>query len=351
MITNDNLDSQKATRKFHGKSQFLNALKDQLFLQDTLHSIKQEVENLSSYANTHPLRQLISDFEKGTMGLGQSITNGLVHDAIYAVPTNESAGCALRVFGTPGLAEMILLELEPRDLLVVEQVNRALRSSIASSPKLQRKLFLNGSEHCFWRTHLKDKAAWNEAVVTCSIQLDASDTLQDEGKACVTATVCVRKDNASGEFQHPEMISRQRLMLICQPPITKMEAMADCCLYRFFGSYLAPRPRVANLPRVLYLESPSGITAGDVLDMAEKLNQAHRNCPFAQYHQHATDGTVHVSTHFSGDLKLRQDDPKLEPISIPTIPPSSTDSETEFSRIPKEPTELGQFITAKHTGM
>lgn len=51
------------------------------------------------------------------------------------------APAVLRTFGTVELLERILLELTPRDILLLQRVKRKWKATIAESIKLKRALF------------------------------------------------------------------------------------------------------------------------------------------------------------------------------------------------------------------
>lgn len=120
IITNDYLDSHKATSRFSGKERFLDALIHQLWLQATLHDVNRKIERLEIHANTDLLCTLLGDLQKPIDNLNQLITDGLMHDALFNAPTHHSAAGALEVFKIAEVAEMILLDLEPKDLFAVE---------------------------------------------------------------------------------------------------------------------------------------------------------------------------------------------------------------------------------------
>lgn len=60
--------------------------------------------------------------------------------------SQEEHRAATRVFGIPELAEMILLHLPMRDLLLAQRVCSHWRTSIEGSPKIQRALFFTPSD-------------------------------------------------------------------------------------------------------------------------------------------------------------------------------------------------------------
>ena len=134
---------------FSGRSGFLDALKDQQFLEDSIHILRLEFHAIAGQVNTGELQRRLQDVEAGAKKLEQFITGNLGRNLLTRLPTNESAAKAQKVFETAELAEMILLKLSPPQINNASRVNRALSASLASSSKLQVKLHLRASHDCY----------------------------------------------------------------------------------------------------------------------------------------------------------------------------------------------------------
>lgn len=223
-------------------------------------------------------------------------------------PTERTVSKAQKVFNTPELLEMILLHLHARDVLAVQQVDTIMCAHIKSSSKIQRYIGLLPDASAYFHTqfapfeisepsiicepdfktqrdYLPFTEWWlspekNEIIISVSLSrgLHALDGL---GKAC-------------------------RSMLICQPPIMEMDIFIDCCHPMFPLSQGPPKEWLPDPIR-----RASGITIGDIVEIALTLRDKHKFCPWAPYWTHNDDGTVPVLLTFRGALRLKEGDPAL----------------------------------------
>ena len=94
-----------------------------------------------------------------------------------------------------------------------------------------------------------------------------------------------------------------------------MQAIPSCCEnyltgYSSSGESL-PRPAAVNV------RSETGLTLGDLIDVAEKLAESHSSCPYARLWMHNLDtGRVDTYIRFERTVMLRFDDPLIPPLPL-----------------------------------
>jgi len=91
---------------------------------------------------------------------------------------------------------------------------------------------------------------------------------------------------------------RVRAMLMCQPPVYEIWASTPCYDR---GGYLTAK-----------LSRATGITMGDIVDLATKLQDEHRTCDQADREMHDGDGFVKTSTLFRAINPMQGCDPWYE---------------------------------------
>jgi hypothetical protein len=110
----------------------------------------------------------------------------------------------------------------------------------------------------------------------------------------------------SSRRRHGGVGSRIRSLLICQPPITKLEAYAHCCMpLNILGvpdNSLAPAWRI---------ERAKGITIGDLLEEEARIKLRHRDCANATWGKYDDQGRVVVTVTFHGSVDLDPQDPMV----------------------------------------
>ena len=135
-ITDDFIDSIKRTYKrsssryrSNSTEECLEVLKEQLLLRDSLHDLRLEVRALSGQVDTSKLQAHLDNAASGAEQLHCFINRRLNGDPLVNIPTNSSAVKAQQVFETAELAEMVLMKLDPCDILATLQVNKSLRAA------------------------------------------------------------------------------------------------------------------------------------------------------------------------------------------------------------------------------
>ena len=103
-----------------------------------------------------------------------------------------------------------------------------------------------------------------------------------------------------------------RAMLVCQPPVLEMAVSTNCCVR--LGTCSADSP-LESARKICPVKSFTGITIGNLLDAAAKIENEHRLCPFADPNDHDLEtGNVRLSISFQGKAVLRNDDPQFPPV-------------------------------------
>ena len=261
--------------------------------------------------STSQLANLVNSLQQDANGITSFLakTAGIAVKAV--APTEASTAKAQKVFHTPELLEMILLELQPQHVLVAQQVTKTFDSLISTSPKLQHHLGLRPNpESSFAAPRCIN--GWGH--FTCSPKDCASSIFswsrsqQQSERGPNDLEIC-----ASFSTKLPRLGDRCRSMLICQPPVYEMEVKTTCCNRYSFGVFsLAPQNALATeLDAPKPLRSKTGITIGDLLDATEEVCKKHRTCPHAQTYDHDDKGFVVVSPAFKGTVRLKDDDPTL----------------------------------------
>ena len=256
MITEDFIDTLKSERKFFRDQTSLDALKDQLHLQDILNAVNLEAKSLAIQDDTASLQCLLKDLQAAANKSYQYVIDNLGRDPTIVGPSHESAKIAQRAFDTPELAEIILLNLDRQDLLAAEQVNKAFRGCIASSAKLLRAMYLQADFDCDWRSDLS--TIWcnsDSGGVNCTVHHEECKSSWQDGEVLVRAEVRVSCDHKTKRLSQPKVSRRKQTTLICQPPITTMSATPMCCMGRcrvYGGQWNGP-------PHAVEIQNPNGI--------------------------------------------------------------------------------------------
>jgi hypothetical protein len=276
---------------------------------------------------------------------------------LLEAPTDASAAKALEVSGIPELADMILMELPPKDLLTAAQVNRTFNASVMSSNRIARKLYLTGPEpHSWFRTNFGTDYAdsfLDGYLMLLGMSVNCEHMLLEDGpEPEETMDVHMHFDGrtrsrflSSHSLRQPDLIyrptigSRRRAMLLCQPPIMTMTAAPDCCKIKVW----------------VELHSPTGLTVGDLLDATAEMQHAHRHCPNAPYHEHErSTGLVVAGVSFSGNVTLRPDDPGIPRRRDTRADFGSPDYRSESSspdQAPPPRTPLASYVQAKQAAL
>ncbi|KAK5681082.1 hypothetical protein LTS10_006842 [Elasticomyces elasticus] len=215
---------------------------------------------------------------------------------------------ARRVIDLPELAELIFMQLDIEDLLRMMRVDQPSRTTILSSPALQRKLHLRPDANAHLRllpairlASPRDRRSNNRGLVTIShgslpyCTPWSGAILQDREQE-----IRHMYSRVKVHFHHslPRLGDRIRSMLVSQPPVYEMEVRLGCCSP--FGQHAVMRvPNVGNT---------GGLTIGGLQDAAKRLMEQHANCPFAALDCHDYVGNLKTDVRFEGIVKLRDDD-------------------------------------------
>jgi hypothetical protein len=300
--------------------------------------------------------------------LDDFVVDMLGWDPLLQVPSDSSAAKAQEAFSIPELAEMILLELPSRELLKVAQVDRALHASVMSSKRINCKLGLVPEPDSWFKTNLSQDHEYSRGCCDRKLTLPGLSFLCDNVRLGEDSEEGEDDDDGeeeSGEGEYMKLIvelrpkvefvspgssvttlvdrvpnvgSRGRAMLICQPPILKMDASTTCCGER------------------VEIHSAMGVTVGDLLDATSKLRYLHRTCPLAQYHLHDHhSGFVVPEVVFKGNLPLRPDDRSILNRNWNELEEQNYDVFSPYDfrphhpdRTPPPPSPLTQYVDAKH---
>ena len=235
----------------------------------------------------------------------QQVTN-FIKQCARAIPMNvrpspRAAAVAMKTFGLPEIAERILLNLEPLDLLRIQQVNTTMLSTITQSPNLQRKLLLRPDPDAFF-TPIDPIFA---RPFTTNVRFRRVDRTSEESKPVCVFFLDLEKPASLRSYDHG---SRTQHMLVCQPPIFELEAHMLCgCSNAIRNAQETPDVVLGHEK----LTSKSGFTLQELWDATKRLHQRHQLCPHAQPHLHDSKGFVDCPIRFEARLEVQDEDPRL----------------------------------------
>lgn len=205
---------------------------------------------------------------KQHLGGVQEYLSKTIEPQYYAERRSLDSTTAMKVFKIPELFEFIVLNLGVVDLMGCYGVCRAWKDTIANSTKLQTALFL--------RPNLESE------VMACRLPQSTSDVkfvanLGHIKPPRVGGWISNQSDTKQAAL--PVIGSRWRGMLIAQPPIRKAQFWVHCSIDWGQNAHclvFGPKPYHMQYS---HIESGTGITLGDVHDEAERLFEAHKDCP------------------------------------------------------------------------
>ncbi|KAK5126930.1 hypothetical protein LTR85_008288 [Meristemomyces frigidus] len=254
--------------------------------------IKQALELITDHvADIAKLKELLKAADSENERLAQrhnEFLDAIDYDEI--IPPNAEAA-ALKVFNTPELLELILLNLGVDDLCRVQGASRTMRDATDASINIRRKIFLQADE----RAHLQ---------LLPGLHQGSDEALQVDFRhhPAVNGRFDLPKEEVVGSLYapYPTIGHRRRLMLIVQPPTYDMTVTPNCCLFH-------SRPKSRDV-----IKNKKGITVGDLLDVAQKLVEQYENCPDADAFIRDDEGRVIVGAYIRGTILLAQDDPIVD---------------------------------------
>lgn len=259
-----------------------------------------EIKVLSTQNETNRLNSLLQNADRGAQMLHRFLNYKPRGDPLKTLPTEVSAKKAQQVFEIAELAEMILLELEPRDILAALEVNKAFAASVDGSSKLQTKLCYRSESCSTWRSNFFVDDKRNKSIrpkLTCALakRFWFLPRYWTENPL-VYVTLAISRESKFGGGEFPRILRKFHSMLICQPPITEMVAMPKCCESR-------GRELLADIPdpsTPITITSSTGITVRDLLDVAWDIYVGHQYCPYLDQLLHGEDGRVYPNIEFTG---------------------------------------------------
>lgn len=329
----------------------------ELAFLDELRKIEEDLHTISDLHAGTPvasdqLRAALQQASESTFRLKL-----LIHDKYRA-----DRGAARKVFDVAELTEMILSFLPAGCLLVVACVSRLFATSIARSAKLQRNLCLRPELSAFWSSPFHDidgSSGPGLPGVSCNFKYN-DPYMQDPSvhERPRNITKVKGKDACSIEciFHHTNMVSATGLpvigttpgaMLICQPPVLWMMAELNCCSWR--TNRLPSHMRYnSHHGYQAVIRSDTGITFGDLFDVAERLCKKHDHCGFVTSPElHTRLGAVKVRVKFHGVLWLREDDPHWVMAPGGRLGRILYDVNVHPNTVPRA---FGDYITTKKSG-
>ena len=364
-VITDYLDAAKADEsggsrrdlaRYADAGHFLDALKVQLFVSDSLKSLARELRaNESGNKNADAL---LLSAQRGIDANHSWMVKHLGWDPLATAPSYFSAEKAQQVFDVQELAEMILGWLSTKHLFRAAQVNKAFAQCTRGSLRLQTILYLRADPNSFWRSHFDEYRIRHDS--SFGVKLDDPHRSRRRRREEVEVVARVYESNRgyrplSSRPRIPPCECIVRSMLICQPPVTEMAVMPQCCQ----PDYSDTRNDLPPSSEPTVVRSSTGWTIGELLDVAAATAKSHRLCPYADKDDiDDTTGEAIVDVIFRGKLVLRPDDPVLPPVSqvrpdghyspAPSWSPDRFGGYEQYEPPPE--TELDRYIAAKKDG-
>ncbi|KAK3722184.1 hypothetical protein LTR37_002617 [Vermiconidia calcicola] len=218
--------------------------------------------------------------------------------------SHKSAQLAAKVFNIPELLEEILCHLNAKDILQASITNRSMAAALHSSLSIQKRLCLKVDANSFFHTPFAKglfRSVWLEQYDQPQWgDRDDLDNLWGKVHSSLILRVYIR----NGVI--PRIGTRYRSMYLCQPPVTDVTLKPDCCRYN--GS-VGGSEDFTTRPWRTKITTATGVTLGQLIDEATKLQGVHRLCPNVESNRLNADGAAHVGVECVGALSLRYDDP------------------------------------------
>lgn len=287
----------------------LQACKSHLRLSDYL-------DELISISPALPdqVKTLLNCLREESCATRQYIKSGLASEPLSTAPTTTSGSKAQEVCDLAELADMIFGLLPYKDIFSFMQVNRALHLHITGSQKVQRPLGFTPHLSSFWKTNFGEESKHTNSDFICYVNpkryYSTFETTGDELCNDVWVIVVLFPSDLTPhqEQRLPKLGPRALTRLVCQPPVKEMHAEPLCCSNVNRDILVRRFP----IPKRMVVSSSSGLTVGDLRNVAEELVPKHHLCPYAEVYQHnGESGRVQVPVWFEGTMTLAHNDPAL----------------------------------------
>jgi hypothetical protein len=203
------------------------------------------------------------------------------HTQQYILSQHSKAKEALHI---PEIAENILSNLSPTDLLRAQLVDKSIFLTIQGSRVLQQNLFLQprltGPFEVFPETKFVYVAgSWGG---TGSFKCPPCGKMEALVAAGATSTTSVNPGKVflsiKGSHRERQLGSRVASMLICQPPIYVMQVIMPCCPE---GKFDMKTPTVDSSGHFV-LKAEHGITNRHIDDAIRTVRHLHSSCASRQ---------------------------------------------------------------------
>lgn len=216
-----------------------------------LESAKSLAAQLNANSISSGLKSTLEGLQSSALGLGEFLSARI--DAVYynEQRANDSV-IAQKVLAIPELLEMILLQGELIDILTMCQVSKWLKSMIEATTALQARLH---PDPCGPASNRKMPRQTQFESGLPGFKVNTNASVEYRYAASTTAEFIINKDTS----KLPKVGTTWRDMLICQPPVRRMDAFFKCAAHgRTFCSQFI-------------VSSENGLTVGNLYDAAEKI--------------------------------------------------------------------------------
>ncbi|KAK5126956.1 hypothetical protein LTR85_008314 [Meristemomyces frigidus] len=294
-----------------GDEDVLGLLQHELQLRRSLQTLKGGLG--TGIGATSEMFAALAVAEESVAVVRSALTGAMSWDPLKTTPSTESAVTARKVFETPELAEMSLMQLGVVDLLYATQVNHAFAASVASSPNIQMKMGIRQTPDTYFTTNFdpvrRTRGDGCLPGLNCLIISDrfSHDQDRDESDPTINVAADFSVSRSSDHYSLPHIGSVGRSMLLCQPAVKRLDVEISCC-----GNTDGRSRASAKLPaaqEIPALVSDTGLTVGDLWDVVARLRDEHKCCPYAPRYDHDDFGNVRTQVTFRGTVQVRRDDP------------------------------------------
>lgn len=308
--------------------------------QEKQQAAAKRLNDLSNGTCSGEVVEVITLAQQDLTNLEQSHNNLLADLPTSLRRSPYAARLAQRVFDIPEILEHILHFLTLYDAFRAQQVNKQFFTSIQRSTKIQRGLGFQADPGPFLRLPPDLR------LIGLSFQLSLPPLPPTEAEK---NTIMVDIDVVgpfSAHALHPTKLPRlgakARSILICQPPVTHIDAFTSCCCH---SPWFARHQGEAIIP-IASMDVKSGITIGNLLDMDARLQTEHRLCPTAALRLHDSNGYVNQSISLQATFPAHEKDPELA-----SLLSQRHERDTLVRERQERENRLRPYLAAKQIGM